>query len=120
MRRLSMPQADDVRQAVRQAERRTGLRFAVYIGPAPAGPRDYAERLHAALGEEAPGAVLLFVDPTARGLEIVTGERARRRLPDARCQAVALSMATAFSGGDLSGGVVYGLSALAQHAAGSR
>ncbi|MDF5758739.1 DUF5130 family protein [Spongiactinospora sp. TRM90649] len=117
MRALSTLQADDIRVAVQQAERRSGLRFAVYLGPAPAGGRHYAERLHAALGDDAPRAVLVFVDPGAHALEIVTGERVRRRLTDARCRMVAMSMATAFSGGDLVGGVVYGIAALAQQAA---
>ncbi|MCG5216291.1 TPM domain-containing protein [Streptosporangium soli] len=117
MRTLTSVQAEDIRQAVRHAERRTGLRFAVYVGPHPGRRRPFAERLHAALGEESADAVLVYVDPAGHALEVVTGERARRRLTDDRCRLVALSMATAFSGGDLAGGVVYGLAALAEQSA---
>ncbi len=112
VRTLSSIQAEDIRQAVQQAEHRSGLRFAVYLGSPTGGRRHFAERLHAGLGEESANAVLIYVDPSGRALEIVTGERARGRVPDGRCRLIAMSMATAFSAGDLTGGVVYGVSAL--------
>jgi hypothetical protein len=46
-------------------------------------------------------------------LEIVTGQRAARRLPDRICALAALSMTASFEGGDLAGGVVTGLRMLA-------
>jgi uncharacterized membrane protein YgcG len=114
---LTPVQADDVRSALSLAERRSGLRFAVYVGR-PIGPRrHFAERLHAALGEESPQAVLVLVDPHGRGVEIVTGERAGTLLPDAECRLAAMSMATSFSAGDLVGGLIGGIGALADHAA---
>ncbi|GAB2932695.1 TPM domain-containing protein [Nonomuraea fastidiosa] len=120
MRGLTAAQADDIRQALHTAERRSGLRFALYLGE-PAGPRrHFAERLHAALGPEAPDAVVVFVDPAGRGLEIVTGENARRRLSDAACRLVAMSMATAFSVGDIAGGLLYGVAALGEQATARR
>jgi uncharacterized membrane protein YgcG len=120
VRTLTSVQVDDVRSALHLAERRTGLRFAVYIGR-PIGPRrHFAERLHAALGEESVRAVLLLVDPHGRGLEIVTGTRARDVLPDGECRLAAISMASAFSVGDLLGGLLGGIGALADHAAGYR
>ncbi|GAA3227083.1 DUF5130 family protein [Nonomuraea helvata] len=116
MRGLSVAQADDVRRALHAAERRSGLRFGVFLGEPVGSRRHFAERLHAALGEEAGGAVVIFVDLRGRALEIVTGEQARRRLPDGACRLTAMSMATAFSVGDLVGGLLYGIAALAEQA----
>jgi uncharacterized membrane protein YgcG len=50
--------------------------------------------------------VLLVVAPGQRRVEIVTGPRVRRRVPDRVCSLAVLSMTTAFSGGDLAGGIV--------------
>ncbi|NUP00882.1 MAG: DUF5130 family protein [Nonomuraea sp.] len=120
MRALTTAQADDVRQALRTAERRSGLRFGVFLGEPVGGRRHFAERLHAALGEEASEAVVVFVDPVGRALEIVTGESARRRLSDGACRLTAMSMATAFSVGDLVGGLLYGIAALGEQATARR
>ncbi|MER7505768.1 DUF5130 family protein [Nonomuraea pusilla] len=120
MRVLTTAQADDVRRVIATAERRSGLRFGVFLGAPVGGRRHFAERLHAALGEESPGAVVILVDVEARGLEIVTGERARRRLSDGVCRLVGMSMATAFSAGDLAGGLLYGIATLAEQAAARR
>jgi hypothetical protein len=46
----------------------------------------------------------------------VTGALVRRRLPDRDCKLAAMSMAAAFGGGDLAGGIVSGLAQLAEHA----
>ncbi|NBE96416.1 DUF5130 family protein [Nonomuraea sp. KC401] len=120
MRGLTAPQADDLRKAVQAAERRSGLRLGLFIGE-PEGPRrHFAERLHAALGDEAGNAVVIFVDPVGRALEIVTGDVARLRLPDSACRLTAMSMATSFSVGDLVGGLLYGIAALAEQAAARR
>lgn len=120
MRTLTTAQADDVRQALITAERRSGLRFGVYLGEPDGGRRNFAERLHAALGAEADGAVVVLVDVTGRALEIVTGESARRRLPDSACRLTAMSMASAFSVGDLVGGLLYGITALGEQATARR
>lgn len=116
MRTLTTTQADDLRAALLGAERRSGLRFAAFLGPPVGGRRYFAERLHAALGAESADAVLLYIDVAGRALEIVTGENARRVLPDGACRLVAMSMATAFSAGDLVGGLLYGVTALADQA----
>ncbi|MER5628090.1 hypothetical protein ABT061_44450 [Streptosporangium sp. NPDC002544] len=113
---LTSTEGDDVRGALRTAERLTGLRFAAYLGPAIGPRRHFSERLHAALGEEADRAVLVFVDHHGRALEIVTGPRARVWLPDAECRAAALSMAAILGLGDLVGGVVTGVLLLADRA----
>ncbi|MFD2349819.1 hypothetical protein ACFSTC_11255 [Nonomuraea ferruginea] len=61
-----------------------------------------------------------MVDVRGRALEIVTGENARRQLSDASCRLTAMSMATAFSAGDLVGGLLYGIGALAEQAGARR
>ncbi|GAA0391118.1 hypothetical protein Acor_18940 [Acrocarpospora corrugata] len=114
---LNTLQAVDIRTVVRKANERTGLHFAVYTGPAQGPRRHFAESLHAALGDEmAPYSVLIMVDTAGRGLEIVTGEEARRRLSDGDCRLVAMSMATRFSVGDLMGGLAGGIAALGERA----
>ncbi|MBF8188098.1 DUF5130 family protein [Nonomuraea sp. K274] len=116
MRGLTAAQADDVRKALHTAERRSGLRFGLFLGEPVGARRHFAERLHAALGDEADDAVVVLVDVAGRGLEIVTGANARRRLTDGACRLTAMSMATAFSAGDLVGGLLYGIAALGEQA----
>ena len=74
-----------------------------------------AQALLAARGAEAPGTVLVAVDPLARSLEIVTGSRAARALDDRTCALASLTMTTSFAGGDLVGGLCRGLQVLADH-----
>jgi uncharacterized membrane protein YgcG len=120
MNMLTAEQADDVRQALMSAERRSGLRFGLFIGEPAGGRRHFAEKLHAALGAEAADAVVLLVDVKGHALEIVTGENARRRLSDAACGLTAMSMATSFSVGDLAGGLLNGIGTLAEQATARR
>jgi hypothetical protein len=102
-------------EALRVADRSTGLTFSVYVGDLDEPVRGHAEKLHGQLAD--PGrSVLIAVSPNQRLLEIVTGEEARRRLFDRDCKLAALSMAAAFGGGDLAGGIISGLSQLADHA----
>lgn len=75
-----------------------------------------AERLHAALGPRSTQAVLLVVAPGQRRLEVVTGSDVRRRVPDRVCGLAVLSMTTAFTGGDLAGGITEGLRQIADSA----
>ncbi|MEU4829374.1 DUF5130 family protein [Streptosporangium sp. NPDC023615] len=117
MQALNSTQGDDVREALRVAERRTGLRFAAYLGPAIGPRRHFCERLHAALGEEADRAVLIFVDQRGRALEIVTGPLARQWLPDTACRSAAATMTAVLGLGDLVGGLVTGVLLLAERAA---
>jgi uncharacterized membrane protein YgcG len=77
-----------VRDAVHAAEARTGLQFCVYLGPAPEGTRDLAERLFAgAENEGQQPAVLIAVGTAERRIEILTADWARERVPDAECEA---------------------------------
>jgi uncharacterized membrane protein YgcG len=117
MRALTSAQADDIRDTLRKAERRTGHRFAVYVGAAIGPRRHFAERLHAALGAEAADAVLIFVDPAGHGLEIVTGERLRHRLTDGACRAAAMTMASSFRAGELADGLIQGINRLSDEPA---
>jgi uncharacterized membrane protein YgcG len=102
-------------EALRAADRSTGLTFSVYVGEITGEIRESAEKLHAQLANPADS-VLIAVEPKERQLEIVTGSNARKRLADRDCKLAALSMAAAFGGGDLAGGVVSGLAQLADHA----
>lgn len=102
-------------EALRVADRSTGLTFSVYVGELTEPVREAAEKLHAQLANPADS-VLIAVSPQQRQLEIVTGSTARKRLADRDCKLAALSMAAAFSGGDLAGGIISGLAQLADHA----
>lgn len=109
-------QLAEIERVIALASRETGLRFSVFVGDSTEQPRAYAERLHAALGEEAARAVLILVAPGQRRLEIVTGRDVAPRLADRACGLAALSMAAAFSGGDLAGGIATGVRMLAESA----
>lgn len=100
---------------LRKADELTGLTFSVYVGELAEPVRADAEKRHAQLPDP-PHAVLLAVSPNQRALEIVTGPVARRRVPDRECSYAAHSMAAAFAGGDLAGGIITGVAQLADHA----
>lgn len=102
-------------RALRVADTSTGLTFSVYVGDLEEPVRGHAEKLHGQLPDPARS-VLLAVSPNQRQLEIVTGAEARRRVPDRDAKLAALSMAAAFAGGDLTGGIIIGLDQLASHA----
>lgn len=113
---FSPAQQRRIEKALSAAGRETGLDFSIFVGDVDGESRAVAERLHAALGDRVPAAVLLLVAPGQHQLEIVTGPEARDRLPDRACALATLSMTTSFSGGDLVGGVVTGLRMLADAA----
>ncbi len=113
---FSSGQRDEIVRAIQRAQRQSGLNFSLYIGAAEGAPRAYAKRRHAELGAEAAESILVFVDPAGRHLEIVTGGRAKRWLPDRSCTLAALTMTSAFAAGNLVGGIVQGLQQLAEHA----
>ncbi len=102
-------------EALRVADQSTGLTFSVYVGELEEPIREHAEKLIMQLADPAKS-VLMAVSPNQRSLEIVTGPEARKRLPDRDCRLAALSMAAAFGGGDLAGGIISGLAQLAEHA----
>jgi hypothetical protein len=102
-------------EALRVADQTTGLTFSVYLGDLDEPVREHAQRLHGQLARPA-SSVLVAVSPNQRVLEIVTGPQARRRISDRDAKLAALSMAAAFGGGDLAGGIISGLDQLATHA----
>jgi len=109
-------QVREISRATVTATGQTGLHFSVYVGGVDGEIREYAERLHAAMGPQATRGVLIALSPADRQLEIVTGPAAARRLSDRSCALAALSMTTAFAGGDLVGGIVTGLRMLTEAA----
>jgi uncharacterized membrane protein YgcG len=120
---LSVSQQERIDHAVGQCREQNGLDVSVLVGDLGitdlSGFREAAETLHAALGERAASAVLVVIAPGQRRVEVVTGAAARRRVPDRVAALAVLSMTTAFSGGDLAGGIIDGLRQMAD-AAGKR
>jgi hypothetical protein len=102
-------------EALRLADSSTGLTFSVYVGDLDQPVRGHAVKLHGQMANPEIS-TLVAVSPNQRVLEIVTGETARRRILDRSSKLAALSMSAAFSGGDLAGGLVSGLSQLAEAA----
>ncbi len=112
---FSTTERSEIDRAIRLAETQSRFEFSVYVGASDGETRPFAERLHAALALP-DRSVMILVDPAARIVEIVTGKEARRVLDDAEVALAALSMRTSFAAGDLVGGIVAGVSQLAEHA----
>jgi hypothetical protein len=102
-------------EALRTADKVTGLTFSVYVGQLDEPVRGTAEKLHGQLADPARS-VMVAVSPNQRVLEVVTGSDARKRIPDRDAKLAALSMVAAFGGGDLAGGLISGLDQLATRA----
>ena len=120
---LTSRQQERIEEAVETAREENGLDLSVLVGDLEVADlsqfREACERLHAALGERSPSAVLIVVAPGQRRVEIVTGPAARRRVPDRVSALAVLSMTSAFRGGDLDGGIVDAIRQIAD-AAGRR
>lgn len=121
---LTLRQQERIEQALERIRSENGLDVSVLVGDLELEHLDQfraaADKLHAALGpDRADTAVLVVVAPGQRRVEIVTGPVVRRRVPDRVCALAVLSMTSAFTGGDLSGGMVDGLRQIAD-AAGRR
>lgn len=99
-----------IEAAVRRVREENGLDLSVLVGDLSLDDlsqfRAASERLHAALGERSPSAVLIVVAPGQRRVEIVTGPQVRRRVPDRVSALAVLAMTSAFRGGDLTGGIL--------------
>ncbi len=94
----------------------TGIGFNIYVGPVEGGdPRGHAERL-LQQADRPDGAVLLYVAPGERRVEVVTSPAARRRITDNAAALAVLTMTASFGVGDLTGGIVNGLRQLADSA----
>lgn len=120
---LAPGQQERIATAIDRLRRDNGLDVSVLVGDLVLDDlsqfRSGAERLHAALGDRSPSAVLIVVAPGQRRVEVVTGSGVRRRVPDRVAALAVLSMTTAFTGGDLAGGIVDALRQIAD-AAGRR
>jgi len=104
-----------VDEALRLADSSTGLTFSVYIGDLGEDSREAAQLLHGRMANP-DVSILIAISPNERVVEIVTGSLARRRVLDRDAKLAAMSMSSAFAGGDLGGGIVAGLAQLADHA----
>jgi hypothetical protein len=112
---FSSDQRYEIDRAIRAAETMCRYEFSVYVGATGGEAGPFAQRLHASLVAPARS-VLVVVDPAARILEIVTGHVVRRDLPDDAVRLAAVAMESAFSQGDLVGGIRRGLAQLAEAA----
>lgn len=100
-------------EALTLSSRESGLMFSLYVGELKQPTRAHAEALFEKLTDDA---VLLAVSPGQRALHIVTGPGSAKRLPNRACALAALAMRAAFSGGELTGGLVTGLRMLSDSA----
>lgn len=112
---FSVRQLLRIDEALNAADRETGLTFSVYVGTLHEPTTGAARGLHDKMADP-DESVLVAVSPKQRKLEIVTGERAAKRIPDRNAALAALSMTAAFGGGDLTRGIVDGLRQLADQA----
>jgi uncharacterized membrane protein YgcG len=108
-------QRHELEKVVADAERLSGRRFSVYVGPAGDDARATAEQMHASLSVPAES-ILILVDPAAHALEIVTGASVKDALSNRKAALAALSMQTAFAAGDLERGLRAGIQQLADQA----
>jgi uncharacterized membrane protein YgcG len=112
---FSASQEAEIDRAIRAAETACRFEFSVFVGPTSGESRAYARRLHASLAAPARS-VLILVDPSARLIEVVTGSVVRRSLSDEAVRFAVAGMESAFSGGDLVGGIKHGVGQLAEAA----
>lgn len=112
---FSSAQEAEIDRAIRGAETTCRFEFSVYVGAVDADPHRYAHRLHASLPSP-DRSVLVLVDPAARAIEVVTGSVVRRSLNDDAVRLAVVGMQSAFSAGDLVGGIKHGVGQLADSA----
>lgn len=110
---LSDYQRAELTKLVEKARAICGYAFAVWIGPLPQG-RESALAQHAGL-PSASSSVLVAVDPSSRGIEIVVGTNVARVLDDRTAEFAALAMKSCFVANDLVGGIREGVTLLAEH-----
>jgi uncharacterized membrane protein YgcG len=105
---LDPRQQERIESAVERVRRENGLDVSVLVGDLELDDltqfRAAAERLHAALGERSPSAVLVVVAPGQRRVEVVTGPQVRRRVPDRVSALAVLGMTSAFRAATWSAG----------------
>lgn len=104
-----------IERAIRDAEAVSGFTFSVFVGPSDGDPRQFANRLHSALVDP-DNSVLIMVDASARIVEVVTGQAARRALTDNEAGLAVLAMKTDFEVVGLTSAIVRGLHQVAGQA----
>ena len=112
---FSASQEAEIDRAIRGAETTCRFEFSVYVGATSGDSSAYARRLHAALSSP-DRSVLILVDPASRVIEVVTGSVVRRSLSDDAVRLAVAGMESAFSAGDLVGGIKHGVGQLAEAA----
>lgn len=114
--RISSADPREVDRAIRQAEQTSRCEFSVFVGSTEGHPpREFAARLHRSLVVP-DRSVVVLVDPSRRAVEVITGQDVRRTLSDAEVELVVGQMREYFAQGDLTAGLVRGISQLAEHA----
>jgi uncharacterized membrane protein YgcG len=106
-------QRRDIDKVVDDAARISGREFSVFVGASSGDVRGAAEAMHRSLPR--PGnSILIYVDPTQRAMEIVTGASVKRTLSNGQVALAAITMQSAFAAGDLVRGLRAGIVQLAE------
>jgi hypothetical protein len=113
---FSPSQLSRLDEALTLACRETELLFTLWIGALGTRSRERAEELHASLGDRAAESVVVAVSPGERVVEVVTGAESSRRIDDRAAKLAVMSMVASFKESDLVGGIVEGLTMLADQA----
>ncbi|MHC1561577.1 DUF5130 family protein [Actinomycetospora sp. C-140] len=113
---FSSSQLSRLDEALTLACRETGLLFTLWVGALGPQSRARAEELHASLGDSAADAVVVAVSPGERVVEVVTGVESSRRIDDRGAKLAVMSMVASFKESDLVGGMVEGITMLADQA----
>jgi uncharacterized membrane protein YgcG len=104
-----------IKRAIHDAETVSEFKFSVFVGLSDGDPRQFANRLHSALVDP-ENSVLIMVDPSARLVQVVTGQAARRALTDNEAGLAVLAMTSDFEVVGLTSAIVRGLYQLADQA----
>ncbi len=107
---------DRLSEALTMSSWETGIKFSAYIGDLGEDRRGAVSQLHGSFGADSPETCLVAVSPNQRAVEIAVGADVAKRLSDRSCNLAVLAMTTAFTGGDLVGGIVGGLRMLSDQA----
>ncbi|MCU1344309.1 MAG: hypothetical protein JWL70_575 [Acidimicrobiia bacterium] len=109
---LQESDAVQIRAEVDRIEQVTGLQLCVYVGPAAADSRAFAEDLFHRQGLAQRPAILVLVAPAERRIEVLTAPSIVRRVPNAGCKEAVSVMAEAFGVGAAAAGIIAGLQVL--------
>ena len=110
---LTFSERRQIDNALAMARRVSDIDFEAYLGPAGSDARAYAHALHSQLAQP-DNSVLVLCDPSARALEIVTGQDTRQYLSDADCRLAVATMTSSFLAGQLVNGLVRGITQLGE------